>query len=79
MTNAGLAFIVKRIGERANVENVHLHRFRRWFATYMINRGVPIQDLKEMLGHSDISSTQIYAQIARNKLKDVYQKTHPRA
>ena len=60
LTNAGLAKIVKTIGERANVSNVHLHRFRKWFATYMANRGVPLQDLKEMLGHSKLDTTNNY-------------------
>lgn len=72
MTNAGLACIVKRIGERANVENVHLHRFRRWFATYMINRGVPIQDLKEMLGHSKLDTTNIYVCANIERIKTTY-------
>lgn len=55
-----LAGIVKNIGSKANVSNVHLHRFRKWFATYMVNHNVPIQDLKEMLGHSKLDTTNNY-------------------
>lgn len=55
-----LASIVKQIGYRANVTNVHLHRFRRWFGTYMANQGVPLQDLKEMMGHSKLDTTNNY-------------------
>ena len=70
LTNGGLARIVKQIGERANVSNVHLHRFRKWFGTYMVNRGVPIQDLKEMMGHSKLDTTNnyyVYANMDRIK------------
>ena len=70
LTNGGLARIVKQIGERANVNNVHLHRFRKWFGTYMVNRGVPIQDLKEMMGHSKLDTTNnyyVYANMDRIK------------
>lgn len=72
MTNTGLACIVKRIGERANVENVHLHRFRRWFATYMANHGVSLLDLKEMLGHSKLDTTNIYISANTERVKAVH-------
>ena len=58
--NEALASIIKKVGERSNVQNVHLHRFRHWFGTYMANRGVPLQDLKEMMGHSKIETTNKY-------------------
>lgn len=70
MTNCGLAQIIRNIGERANVENVHMHRFRRWFATYMANHGVVLQDLKEMLGHSKVETTLIYVNNNYNRLKE---------
>lgn len=72
MTNSGLACIVKRIGERANVDNVHLHRFRRWFATYMANHGVSLLDLKEMLGHSKLDTTNIYISANTERVKAVH-------
>ena len=58
--NEALASIIKKVGERSNVQNVHLHRFRHWFGTYMANRGVLLQDLKEMMGHSKIETTNKY-------------------
>lgn len=51
---------VKDIGILAGVSNVHLHRFRKWFATSMINKGVKIQDLKDMMGHESIVTTNNY-------------------
>lgn len=60
LSNEGLNAIVKKIGEKAGVSNVHLHRFRKWFATYMANQGVPLQDLKEMMGHSKLDTTNNY-------------------
>ncbi len=60
LSNEGLAQIVKQIGKRSGVNNVHLHRFRRWFGTYMANQGVPLQDLKEMMGHSKLDTTNNY-------------------
>ncbi len=52
--------IVRKIGSRTNIKNVHTHRFRSYFATYMINKGVPMQDLKEMMGHSRLDTTNEY-------------------
>lgn len=71
----GLACIVKRIGERAGVDNVHLHRFRRWFATYMADHGVALQDLKEMLGHSKLDTTNIYVTANNQRIKTVHKNT----
>lgn len=51
---------VKRIGQRANVQDVHLHRFRKWFATSMTNKGMDIRDLKELMGHEKIETTNNY-------------------
>lgn len=61
---------IKTIGERARVDNVHLHRFRKWFGTSMANKGVDIRDLKEMMGHEKIDTTNeyyIYANMQRVK------------
>lgn len=60
LSNEGIVSIVKGIGNRANVENVHMHRFRKWFATYMANQGLPIQDVQRMLGHAKVDTTNRY-------------------
>lgn len=70
----GLANIVKKIGKRAEVENVHLHRFRKWFGTYMSSR-VSLQDLKEMMGHSKIDTTNsYYVYMDRERVKENHKR-----
>ena len=61
--------------------NIHItpHMFRHTFATCLLEADVDIRYIQEMLGHSDISSTQVYSQLVKKQLKDVYNKAHPRA
>lgn len=66
---------VKRIGKRANVQDVHLHRFRKWFATSLANKGMDIRDLKELMGHSKIETTNSYYIYANaGRIKSEHQK-----
>ena len=60
LSKESLHAYVKRIGQRAGVTNVHLHRFRKYFGTYMAERGVDIRYLKDMMGHSKIETTNSY-------------------
>jgi len=78
LSRMGLFNIVKKWSEAAGVPEVHPHTFRHAFATHLVDGGADLRSVQEMLGHSDISSTQIYTNLSRNYLKDVYRKFHPR-
>lgn len=66
--------MVRRIGKRAGVDNVHPHRFRRTSATIALRRGMPIEMVSKMLGHEQISTTQIYLDLTDDDLEAAHKK-----
>lgn len=66
--------IIREIGKRAGVERCHPHRFRHTTATMALRRGMPLEMVQEMLGHSDIRTTQIYAQQDKADLQMYHKK-----
>lgn len=71
---SGIEAILKRIEKKSGVQNVHPHRFRRTLATNLLDRGMNIQDVAEILGHADLKTTQIYCFISKNNVKNAYRK-----
>lgn len=74
LTVAGIQYMLRQLGERAKVKNVHSHRFRRTVATDLLSRGMPIEQVKEFLGHEKLDTTMIYCSVKEENVQASHRK-----
>lgn len=80
ITRQGLWKLLKEYGKKAGIHHkLTPNIIRNSFAVHMLQNGADLKSLQELMGHEDITATQVYLSVTKNRIKDVYDKSHPRA
>ena len=80
LTRQGLWLIIKKYVEEVDISSaVTPHTLRHSFATHLLNGGADVREVQNLLGHANVSTTQVYTQLSQERLREVYDEAHPRA
>jgi integrase/recombinase XerD len=81
LTRAGVFLILRRVAERAGLDplRVHPHLLRHSFATHLLEGGADLRSVQEMLGHADLSTTELYTHVSDRRRRELYFRAHPHA
>lgn len=79
LSRRGLFYIIKKsFLKLSSIYSIHPHMLRHSFATHMLQRGADLKAIQELLGHSSLSTTQIYTKVSIERMKEIYRRAHPR-
>src|SRR5262249_27120396 len=81
LTRAGAFLILRRLAEKAGLDptRVHPHILRHSFATHLLEGGADLRSVQEMLGHADLSTTELYTHVSDSRRRELYYRAHPHA
>ncbi len=79
LTRQGVWLIIKNYAEQAGISGVTPHTLRHSFATHLLRGSAPLRNVQELMGHANITTTQLYTQLTDEHMRDVYDRAHPRA